>query len=365
LAAKDTQKTFEEQDTESGTPARNRLRAIALLLVVALAAGGGWFGWWYFHARFLVSTEDAFIDAHVVRVAAQEAGKVTALPVEDNMRVTQGAVLAQLDPATVDAEMAQARANLEKAQTGVAAAEADLAQARATVARQESAARAAEVTAENARRHAERYRAIMQKGDQAAISEQELDDAEADAQAAEAQAAEAETAVDEARAGVTAAQAALAAAQADRAVASANLDSVQVKLSHMTITAPMDGTIVQRNVGLGSYVSPGTQMMALVPDDIYVTANFKETQLAGLHPGLPVDIEVDAYPDATFHGELVSIQKGAGQAFQLLPPQNATGNFVKVVQRVPVRISIASGDAGDHVLGPGMSVVPTVHLERP
>ena len=370
LAAKDLDmKDVASQEVSAPPQKKNgggkRRRALLIVLFVALAAGAAWFGYWTFVGRFLVSTDDAFIDAQIVRITAQESGQLVELPVESNTHVGKGNLLARIDPSFAEATLAQARANVEKAKTGVNASEADLAQAKAGVTRQKSAARAAEVTAANARRIANRYQAIVKDSANKAISQQQLDTAEAEASSAEAQAAEAKTAVAEAEAGVTAAEAALASAKAALAVAEANLQEAEVTRSHLTITAPIDGEIVQRNVGLGSYVSPGTQMMALVPDEIYVTANFKETQLRGLRPGLPVDIKVDAYPDAAFHGKVISIQKGAGQAFALLPPQNATGNFVKVVQRVPVRISIEAEEGGDYVLGPGMSVVPTVHLEKP
>jgi len=370
LAAKDvkTNEAAAQDDADTGGPARGagkRRRALLIVALVALAAGAGWGGYWWLYGRYLVSTDDAFIDAQIVRIAAQEAGQLVELPVDSNTHVAEGDLLARIDPSFAEATLAQADANVAKAETGVTAADADVSQARAAVTRQKSAARAAEVTATNARRIADRYSAIVKDSENKAISQQQLDTSEAEASSAEAQAAEAQTAVAEAEAGVTAAEAALASAKAALAVARANRQEAEVTRSHLTITAPIAGEIVQRNVGLGSYVAPGTQIMALVPDEVYVTANFKETQLPGLKPGLPVDIKVDAYPDAAFHGKVVSIQKGAGQAFQLLPPQNATGNFVKVVQRVPVRISIEAEEAGDYVLGPGMSVVPTVHLEKP
>lgn len=121
--------------------------------------------------------------------------------------------------------------------------------------------------------------------------------------------------------------------------------------------------MVQKSVNVGNYVQPGGQIMAIVPDNLYVTANFKETQLEGIKVGQPADLRIDAFPDADFRGTVQSLQRGAGQAFQILPPQNATGNFVKVVQRVPVRIAIDSPSPTDYAIGPGMSVVPTVHID--
>jgi membrane fusion protein, multidrug efflux system len=355
-------------ETDSGEPERNSRRskrALLILATLAILAGAAWFAYWYIVARFRVTTDDAYLDAQIVEIAPQESGNLIDLPVESNTHVSQGDLLARIDPAANDAALAQAEASLEKARTGVLAAQAQLEQAHAAVDRQRSASRAARVTADNARKVATRYRTIVSDSPNSPISEQEVETAEADAASADAQAAEAESAVAGAQVGIRAAQASLDSARADQAVAEANLEAARVSRSHMTIKAPIDGEIVQRNVGLGSFVSPGTQMMALVPDHIYITANYKETQLQGIRPGLAVDIEVDAYPDRRFRGEVVSIQRGAGQAFQLLPPRNARGNFVKVVQRVPVRISIEPEEPGDYVLGPGMSVVPTIHLDQP
>ncbi|CAN5229163.1 hypothetical protein BH10PSE15_BH10PSE15_13070 [soil metagenome] len=147
----------------------------------------------------------------------------------------------------------------------------------------------------------------------------------------------------------------------------AQVKQANVTLGYLRLTAPVAGQVVNRQVNLGSYVGPGTQLMAIVPDHVWITANFKETQLRDMKIGQPVEIRVDAYPDIKFHGHVDSVQRGAGQAFALLPPQNATGNYVKVVQRVPVRIEFDRGDkdAPDprkYPIGPGMSVVPTVKV---
>ena len=132
--------------------------------------------------------------------------------------------------------------------------------------------------------------------------------------------------------------------------------------NYLRITAPVNGQVVNRQVDVGSYVSPGQQLLAIVPDEMWVTANFKETQLKHMRIGQPAEIKIDAYPAVKFHGHVDSIQHGAGQAFALLPPQNATGNYVKVVQRVPVRILFDGSEWRKYAIGPGMSVVPTVKV---
>ena len=155
-------------------------------------------------------------------------------------------------------------------------------------------------------------------------------------------------------------------ARAQRGAAVARLKQSDVTVSYLRIRAPIDGRVVNRQINVGSYVAPGQQLMAIVPDQMWVTANFKETQLTLMKSGQPVEIHIDAFPNVDFRGHVDSIQRGAGQAFQLLPPQNATGNYVKVVQRVPVRIEFDrdrdSPDPRRYPIGPGLSVVPTVKV---
>ncbi len=150
--------------------------------------------------------------------------------------------------------------------------------------------------------------------------------------------------------------------QAQRRSSQARVSQANVSVSYLTIRAPIDGTIANRQVNVGTYVAPGQQLLAIVPDDMWITANFKETQLTLMRPGLPVSIKVDAFPDQKFNGHVESIQRGSGQIFQLLPPQNATGNYVKVVQRVPVRIRFNDNSWRKFMIGPGMSVSPTVTI---
>ncbi len=327
--------------------------AVAVIALAALV-------WWLAFARGIEATDDAFIDAQMVRIAPQVSGQLAELDVDSNTPVKEGAVLARIDPAAPQAEMVKAQAMLAEAQGGLGTARAQVEQAASQVAEAQSALVAAGVKAANARSTADRLTGIRSQSDAAAVSQQEADDAVAAARAAEAMRDQAKTAVASAQAAKDAAQAGQVAAMAKVRSARAAIAAAQVVLDHLTLTAPANGQIVQVSVARGSFVQPGEQIMALVPDRVYVTANFKETQLADIRVGQPVDLTVDAYPDVAFKGRVVSIQRGAGQAFQLLPPQNATGNYVKVVQRVPVRIAIISPDTSGYVLGPGMSVRPRV-----
>lgn len=341
---------------------RRRWLIISIVAAVLLAGVVAAIVWYLYASRF-ETTDDAFVDGQIVRVSPQEPGLLVTVAVEDNQRVKAGDLLVEIDPTGPMAELRLRQAQLAEAEAAVVQAKAQIEQATTQVENAKSRLNGDMVAAENARRRADRQQALFEKSGSSAISRQTLDDAVAQARQAEATADASRTSVANAESGVVAARAALQSAEALVEAAKAQVRIAQVTVDHLTIAAPIDGQVVQKNVNLGSYVQPGTQMMAIVPKELYVTANYKETQLRRIRVGQPVDIHIDAFPDIDFEGTVQSIQRGAGQAFQLLPPQNATGNFVKVVQRVPVRISIDSPDPLDHPIGPGMSVVPSIHVE--
>jgi membrane fusion protein (multidrug efflux system) len=209
-----------------------------------------------------------------------------------------------------------------------------------------------------------RYEALLRL-DPNAVAGQQLDQARATARQTAADAAAAREQIDTAAAQITVARRQVGAAKSVIDARRAQVEQANVTIGDLRLVAPVAGQVVNRSVNVGSYVGPGTQLMAIVPDKMWVTANFKETQLTLMKIGQPVDIQVDAYPGVEFKGHIDSIQRGAGQAFALLPPQNATGNYVKVVQRVPVRIVFDAKNGPDpkrYPIGPGMSVVPTVKV---
>ncbi len=329
-----------------------------VLVVVGIVAAALY---WWFEKRPYATTDDAFIGADIVQVSPQVSGLVVAASVDDNSHVAAGDVLVRIDPASAKAKLASAKAGLEQATAELQQARVGVLQARNQEAETEAKLSALQVTAQNDQDTLTRD-LKLQDSSSSPITQKQIDNDRAAARGAEAQAeagrravATAKTAIDVAKAKVTSAQASVDAARSQVEIARIDLD-------HTTITAPLAGQVVQKNVNIGSFATAGQPMMALVPDSLYVTANFKETQLADIRPGQPVDLHVDAFPDVDFHGKVVSIQNGAGQAFQLLPPQNATGNYVKVVQRVPVRISINAQDLQKYPLGPGMSVVPSIRV---
>jgi len=301
------------------------IAVVILLLIVAAII-------WWLIARDYENTDDAFIDSHIVQVAPQIAGQITALHVTDNQLVKAGDPIAEIDAADANARVTQVEA--QKAQ-----AESQYQQARA--------AEAGPVAqAENAKRDLARYR-LLQQSAPAAVAQQQVDQAVATERNATAQR--------------NAALAQTAGAAKQVKVLEAQIASAQINLGYTRIVAPLAGHVTQRNVAPGSYVSPGQSMLAIVPLEFWVTANFKETQLALMRPGQSVTIKLDACGGEQARGHVDSVQRGAGQAFGILPPENATGNYVKVVQRVPVKILLDSVPQ-DCVLGPGMSVLPRVKV---
>lgn len=352
--------------------ARRPIVWVALLLAIG-AAIGGWL-YWRAASRF-VSTDDAYIDAHIVRIAPQVAGTLTSVAARDNAHVQPGDLLATIDPAGPEAQLAAVEATLARAEGALAQAEAEREQRAAAVeaarsSRTQSQANLGvpEADLARARRDLARYVAL-QRANPDAVAATTIDLQRAQVQQAEAQIAANRAATGGAGENITVAQRQLAAADAGvRAAraevrgAGAQVRAQRVSFGYLRLVAPVAGHVTNRTVNVGSYVGPGTQMMAIVPDEIWITANFKETQLKDMRTGQRVDIKVDALPGVAFTGHVDSFQRGAGQAFQLLPAQNATGNFVKVVQRVPVRIVFDRPSPADYPIGPGMSVTPKVRV---
>jgi membrane fusion protein (multidrug efflux system) len=340
-------------------PRKRRLFIIIAAVVVVVIAVIAFF--WWLNARNYESTDDAYIDARVVHLSPQTEGRVLRVFATDNMRVRKGQLLVQIDPADVSARFYQAKAQETQAEAQLAQAEAQIGVSHASY--QQALANTAGVAAQaaNASRDLARYRGLK-KTMPSAVAGQQIDQALATAVNAAAQHHAAQKQAAGAEAQLKAAKTQVQGAQAQLKAAQAQLEQAQINLGYTRIVAPEDGTIAQLNVAAGDYVSPGTQMLAIVPFRIWVTANFKEGDLDLMRPGQKVDIEIDAYPDVHFYGHVDSIERGAGEAFALLPPENATGNFVKVVQRVPVKIDIDGPNDRRYVLGPGMSVVPTVRV---
>ncbi|HSV13308.1 MAG TPA: HlyD family secretion protein [Tepidisphaeraceae bacterium] len=322
---------------------RRPVPLLVLAVVIVAAAVGGVL--WWLHARQWEETDDAFIAADVAPVTTKVAGMVLRVHIQLNQDVQAGDVLVDIDPRDIQARLDQSKAEVAVAQAARETAQASSASAEADVA-------AAQAEFERRSSDIKRYQAL----DPRVVSQQQLDVARAAAQSAEAQLRASQTHLAGAKAAITEAQARIEQAQAATREA-------ELQLSYTTVRAAIAGRVTQKNVQVGQYLQVGQALMALVPRDVYIIANYKETQITNMRRGQEAEIDVDAYPDHTFHGHVDSIQSGSGAAFSLLPPENATGNYVKVVQRVPVKITFddTASDAYKR-LGPGMSVTPSVKV---
>ena len=414
-----------EIETHPGVRPRSRAWAVvkwALALIVLGAIGVGTYVVWNRLSQ-VESTDDAQIDGTIVPVSSRVGGYVTQVRVGDQQYVKAGEVLVDLDKRDYDVAVARAQANLADAQaslkgaqnsvpvasisttsalSGARSAREDAAVAVSWAEQQSGAAQArlslaeanvrvAQANQNKADQDAARYKTLVEKDE---VSRQSYDQVVAAAQAAEATVEAQKAAVTEARQNINAAEkavdqaraklrqaeatvegarvgpaqvklaeAGVAAASAQIAQKKADLDQAQLNLSYSTIAAPVEGVVGRKAVEPGQNIAPGQQLMSIVNlDDIWVTANYKETQLKDMKIGQKVDIEVDGN-GRMYTGKVERISGASGARFSLLPPENATGNFVKVVQRIPVRVSIDPGQNGDHALRPGMSVTPKVHIK--
>jgi membrane fusion protein (multidrug efflux system) len=341
-------------------PFYKRPLPIVLLAVAALALIVGGTLYWL-HARQYESTDDAFIDAHIVRLAPRVAGQVLRVPVRDNQEVQKGQLVVEIDPAPFQVRLDQANAAEAEAKGRLAQAGSQLSVAKANAEQAQAEVGVAEADATNAADNFDRLQHLRATSHNLVVSDREVEDARAQARSTSARLVAAHKQAAAAIAQVDATRSQLQTAQAGVASASATVEQAQLELSYTRVTAPAPGRVTNRKVEAGDYVDVGQALLALVPDRVWVTANFKETQLTDMRPGQPVTISIDAYPGHEFHGRVDSIQAGTGARFSLLPPQNATGNYVKVVQRVPVKITFDKLP-DDLLLAPGMSVEPEVKV---
>jgi membrane fusion protein, multidrug efflux system len=330
--------------------------AFGVLFLVLVGAIG--YLYWDYSSHF-ASTDDAFIAARQFAIAPQVAGYVTAVPVTDNQHVNKGAVIAQIDPRNYRAALEQANAQVEGAQAGIKNIDAQIATQDAQIAASQAQVNQAQANLKLAQVTWDRDKPLVNKGwataQQGTVDTQNLKAQQAAVESAQATLKVAQRQIDTLRAQRASAVANLAQAEAQR-------DQARLNLGYTTVTADQPGTVVNLTGAVGQYAQAGTDLTMFVPDQIWVVANFKETQLDRMRPGQPVEMEIDAYPERDFRGHVASVQPGSGPAFSLLPPENATGNFVKIVQRVPVKI-IIDNPPTDVALGPGMSVVPTVRVD--
>jgi membrane fusion protein (multidrug efflux system) len=330
-----------------------------VILLVAVIAIGGYGLYWWTTARFLESTNDAYLRADAVAVAPRVSGYVSEVLVQDNQTVAAGQPLARIDAENYQAVLSRQQATLDARQADIAVAEAQVQQQRATVDQARAKLDGSETSARFATQEAERYRRLNASGAETAerlaqmINQRDQANATLRFDTAALAAAERQAETLEAQIGQARAQA----EAADAATKEAGLD-----VEHTMVTAGISGRVGDRSVRVGQYVQPGTRLLSIVPvQEIYVVANFKETQIAGMHVGQAASISVDALGGQVLRGVIDSFAPGTGAQFALLPPENATGNFTKIVQRVPVRLRIDADDATRARLLPGLSA--TVEID--
>lgn len=329
-----------------------------LLGILLLAGFIGFASYWFFHARFIENTDNAYIESEISALSPQVAGLVSEVLVENNQRVKKGEVLLRLDNRNYQAKLLQAKAQVASAKANIATLEQQLALQKHVISQNQAALERAKAEQKLSQSDVKRYKKLEKKQQ---ISRQQLQ--------------KSETLLEQSNANIRASESALAAAKSTNQVLQAKITQAQsalksaesvehfaqLQLEHTNITAPFSGVVGNKHVEPGQFVQPGLQVMALVPlPSVYITANFKETQLAHLAIGQKAQISIDALDDETYKGHIISFSPASGSRFSLLPPENATGNFTKIVQRVPVRIRLDSSPDKLAKLRPGMSVVVDV-----
>ena len=343
-------------ETRNGFRRRHPIATAIGSVLFALAVTGG-FVYWGYASRF-ESTDDAFVAARQIAIAPKVTGYVTQVPVTDNQHVVAGAVIALIDDRDYRIALEQARAQVDAAQASIQNIDAQIAVQRAQINSSEAQVEQAQAALVFAQQQSARYEDLARKGAGTVQNAQQYS----------SQLLQQEATLRSAQAALTVAQRQIDALKAQRSSAEASLaqavaqqDQAQLNLSYTIVTAAQAGRVVNLTASPGEFASAGTNLTMFVPDEIWVTANFKETQLASMRPGQPASMHIDAYPNRAIHGHVASVQPGSGTAFSLLPAENATGNYVKVIQRVPVKIVIDNPPT-DVALGPGMSVVPSVRI---
>lgn len=351
-----------DQQPERKRPGKKPLIILAVVVVIMLIVGF----WFWFTTRNIETTDDAFTEGDAVTIAPKASGYVVKLLVKDNQRVKKGDLLVEIDPSDNRAQREQANAQLGLAVAQLHQAQAQLALSKVQYPAQRDQALADQAKAEanllNAQADYRRQRGV----DPRATSQRNIDSASAQLRSAQAQLQSAKAQVE------VASQVALQIRQQETNVearqqqveqAKAQLSTADLNLSYTQVRAPYDGFVTKRNVQLGTLVQAGSSLFSLVSPEIWVTANFKESQLQHMNPGDKVEISVDAWPDMKLEGHVDSIQMGSGSRFSTFPSENATGNYVKIVQRVPVKIVIDKGLDPNHPLPLGLSVEPKVTVE--
>ncbi|MBT0671371.1 HlyD family secretion protein [Novosphingobium profundi] len=353
----------EENTANSGQPARKGLSGKAkrnlMIAAVLVALGVGlWFLRYETYGQYFQETNDAQIQADAVAIAPKVSGYVREVLVADNQDVAAGAALVRIDPSDYDAKVAQAQAQIAQANAAVENAQAGIAEQQAAIAQARAQLAAARAKAAHDAAEVRRYTPLVASG---AERREQLDQLKLAATQSAEQVRQQQAALTMQERRIASMQAQVSQARAQGQGAKAQLDAADVDRKATLITAPITGRVGDKTVRTGQFVQAGTRLMSVVPlHTLYVTANFKETQLALMRPGQIAKISVDALGGTEIDGRVASLSPGTGAQFSILPPENATGNFTKIVQRVPVRIAIEAPASARKLLVPGLSVTVTV-----
>ena len=351
-----------DEKIQTGPPpdkgaAKKRLgRTLAAVAALAVALAAGVYYYWF--VLPFETTDDAFVEGYVIPIAPKVPGYVAQLLIKDNQEVKKGDVLLEIDPRDYETSVAQAHADLAAARSRLDESQAQVNVSQAKVTEAIAGVFAAAAENQRAADDLKRYESV----DRSAVSRSAFDAAQSKARTAKADLEAARSQVQAAESQVTLSKAGVETATAAVQQAEAKLRQAELNLSYTKVVAPEDGRVTRRAVEEGAYVQPGQALMAIVPHQYWVNANYKEIQLTHMRPGQPVEIKVDAYPQLKLKGHVDSIQSGSGARFSLFPPENATGNYIKVVQRVPVKIVFDDTIPTQLALGPGMSVDPKVRV---
>lgn len=339
-----------------------RKRLMLALCVVAVLGAVGYGAWWATTGRYHQSTDNAYVEAEIVHIAPKVEGYVAEVLVRDNQAVKRGDLLLKLDESDYRAKLAEAEALLESRRGMARAVQASLKSQQLSIQEAQAGLESVRADAERAEKDRKRYAELAQAQ---WVSTQKLELVVASAAQAKASVAE-----KQAKLGASTQQLSVLRAQMDAIggnirQAEAQVEEARLALSYTEVRAPRDGVIGNRAARVGQYVRPGSMLMALVPlNDVYVVANYKETQLTRVQPGQLATLKIDAFPDAAIRGRVESIAPASGSRFSLLPPENATGNFTKIVQRMPVKIALERPLPEGVRLAPGMSVVATIDTSK-
>jgi membrane fusion protein, multidrug efflux system len=347
-----------QDSTASPTRRPGRRTVLVGLGIVVLVLAGIWLARWWTVGRFIESTDDAYLQADSVTVAPKVSGYVTDVYVGDNATVKPGDPLVRLDTRQYQVALDQAQATIAARAADIQRAQADILQQQANIEQAKAQQQVARVSAQHARDEVQRYAPLAATG---AETSERLSELTSTRDQALATLAANGAAVDAAKTQIAATTAQIAQARAQLDAAEASARQARLDLQDTVVRSALAGKVGDRSVRVGQYVQPGTRMLSVVPvESTYLTANFKETQVGQMRIGQPVILHVDALPGTDLHGVVDSFAPGTGAQFALLPPENATGNFTKIVQRIAVRIRIETGPETRSVLLPGLSVTADV-----